>query len=40
LTPRHDGVRAFDTTMVAVRGELTFSDEELQALRDAWPGEG
>jgi hypothetical protein len=23
--------------MVAVRGELQFSDEELQALRQAWP---
>lgn len=37
LTPRHDGVRAFDTTMVTVRGELQFSEEELQALRQAWP---
>jgi hypothetical protein len=37
VTPRHDAVRAFDTTMVAVRGELQFSDEELQALRQAWP---
>jgi len=37
LTPRHDGVRAFDTTMSAVRGELEFSDEELEALRQAWP---
>jgi hypothetical protein len=37
LTPRHDGVRAFDTTMITVRGELQFSEEELQALRQAWP---
>jgi hypothetical protein len=37
LTPRNDGVRAFDTTMFAVRGELEFSDEELEALREAWP---
>jgi hypothetical protein len=37
LTPRDDGARAFDTTMVAVRGELQFSEEELQALRQAWP---
>jgi hypothetical protein len=37
VTPRHDTVRAFDTTMVAVSGELRFSDEELQALRQAWP---
>lgn len=37
LTPRSDGVRAFDTTMFAVRGELHFSDEELRALRDTWP---
>lgn len=37
LTPRRDGVRAFDTTISAVRGELKFSDEELHALRQAWP---
>jgi hypothetical protein len=37
LTPRHGGVRAFDKTTVAVRGELQFSDEEFQALRRAWP---
>lgn len=37
LSPRHDGVRAFDTTMFAVRGELEFTDDELRALRDAWP---
>jgi hypothetical protein len=37
LTPRHDGVRAFETTMVAVRGALDFSETELQALRAAWP---
>jgi hypothetical protein len=36
LTPRQDGVRAFDTTMFAVRDELTFTDEELEALRQAW----
>lgn len=37
LSPRHDGVSAFDTTMFAVRGELEFSDDELRVLRDAWP---
>ncbi|RDI73177.1 hypothetical protein Gocc_3098 [Gaiella occulta] len=37
LSPRRDGVRAFDTTMIAVRGALDFSDEELRALREAWP---
>jgi hypothetical protein len=37
LTPRHDGVRAFDTTMSAVRGKLKFTDEDLQTLRQAWP---
>jgi hypothetical protein len=37
LSPRTDGVRAFDTTMYAVRGELQFSDDELRALREAWP---
>jgi hypothetical protein len=38
LTPRRDGRRAFDTTMVAVRGELHFSNEEIQALRQTWAG--
>lgn len=37
LTPRHDGKRAFDTTMAAVHGELQFTDEELAALRQGWP---
>jgi hypothetical protein len=37
LTPRHDGTRAFDTTMIAVGGELDFSESELALLRDAWP---
>jgi hypothetical protein len=37
LTPRHDGVRAFDTTMFAVRGQLQFDEAELKALRGAWP---
>lgn len=37
LSPRRDGVRAFDTTMYAVRGELGFSDIEIEAMREAWP---
>jgi hypothetical protein len=37
LSPRTDGVRAIDTTMYAVRGEMRFSDDELRALREAWP---
>jgi hypothetical protein len=37
LTPRYDGKRAFDTTMIAVGGELDFSESELALLRDAWP---
>jgi hypothetical protein len=37
LTPRRDGVRAFDTTVSAVRGEIEFSDDELAALRNLWP---
>lgn len=37
LTPRHDGTRAFDTTMAAVRGELQFTEDELALLRQAWP---
>jgi hypothetical protein len=37
LTPRHDGKRAFDTTVAAVPGELQFTAEELAVLRQAWP---
>jgi hypothetical protein len=37
LSPRTDGVRAFDKTMYAVCSELAFSDDELRALREAWP---
>ena len=37
LTPRRDGQRPWDTTMCAVSGDLSFADEELEALRSIWP---
>jgi hypothetical protein len=37
LTPRRDGQRPWDTTMCAVSGDLSFSDEELTGLRSLWP---
>jgi hypothetical protein len=36
LSPRHDGKRLFDTTMVAVTGDLKLNDEELSAFRKFW----
>jgi hypothetical protein len=38
LTPREDGRRPWDTTMVAVSGDVRFSAEELGQLRELWPG--
>lgn len=38
LTPREDGRRPWDTTMVAVSGDVKFSDQELGQLRELWPG--
>jgi hypothetical protein len=37
LTPRTDGKRPWDTTMVAVSGALDFTEEELAGLRAIWP---
>lgn len=37
LTPRGDGRRPWDTTVIGVRGESQLSDEELTAYRDMWP---
>ncbi|MFJ5875045.1 hypothetical protein ACIQD1_10005 [Streptomyces sp. NPDC093088] len=36
LTPRYDGVRAWDTSTVHVHGDLGLSEEELQVYRDGW----
>ena len=38
LTPREDERRPWDTTMVAVSGDVRFSAEELRQLRELWPG--
>jgi hypothetical protein len=37
LTPRTDGRRPWDTTMVSVSGEVNFSAEDLKQLRELWP---
>jgi hypothetical protein len=36
LTPRHDGRRPWDTTMIAIVGDLGLTDDELSALRHAF----
>ncbi|MQP32059.1 hypothetical protein GEO20_08780 [Rhodococcus erythropolis] len=34
LTPRHDGLRPWDTTMYAIHGDLEIEDDELTAFRE------
>jgi len=36
ITPRSDGVRPWDTTMIATTGDLELEDHQLAALREAW----
>jgi hypothetical protein len=36
LTPRRDGQRPWDTTMVAASGDLELTDEEIDAYRSFW----
>jgi hypothetical protein len=36
LTPRHDKVRPWDTTVLAVFGELIFEPDELAAMQRLW----
>jgi hypothetical protein len=36
LTPRHDGLRDWDTTMIAVFGDPELDEEELQLYRNLW----
>jgi hypothetical protein len=36
LTPRQDGRRPWDTTMIAVAGDLGLTDEVVSALRHAF----
>ena len=37
LTPSRDPSRPWDTTVVAVAGEMGFTDENLALLREVWP---
>jgi hypothetical protein len=36
LTPRHDRVRPWDTTLFAFFGELTFEADELTSMQRLW----
>jgi hypothetical protein len=36
LTPRSDGVRSWDTTMIAVSGDLGLTEEEVETYRELW----
>ncbi len=40
LTPRRDGQRPWDTTIVAATGDLELTDEELASYRTVWQSEG
>jgi hypothetical protein len=37
LTPRRDGVRPWDTTMIAATGDLQLDEETLAQFRQVWP---
>ena len=39
LTPRTDGVRPWDTTMLAFTGDPELDDEQLALLRELWPAD-
>ncbi|PPF61587.1 hypothetical protein C5E11_14830 [Clavibacter michiganensis] len=36
LTPRHDGLRDWDTTMFVVAGDVGLDEEELSPLKEFW----
>jgi hypothetical protein len=36
LTPRYDGYRPWDTTMVTITGELDMTEEEIEGIRKYW----
>lgn len=36
LTPRHDGLRPWDTTMYAVDGELELTPEDVRSMAKVW----
>ena len=40
LTPRYDRRRPWDTTMIAMRGDLDLPPEELASMRSVWTGTG
>jgi hypothetical protein len=37
LTPRTDGVRPWDTTMIATSGDLELDEEQIALYRQVWP---
>jgi len=38
LTPRHDGLRPWDTTLVRVTGRIDFEPGELERIEELWAG--
>jgi hypothetical protein len=36
LTPRHDGQRTWDTTVITAQGDLGFTDDELRGFESVW----
>jgi hypothetical protein len=36
LTPRNDGVRPWDTTMIRTSGDLKLTAEEINAMKELW----
>lgn len=36
LTPRHDGLRLWDTTMVRATGDLELAPEDISRMREVW----
>lgn len=40
LTPRYDGLRDWDTTMLAVRGDPCLDDDDLERSRRLWNSSG
>jgi hypothetical protein len=40
LTPRHDGLRDWDTSMAAVSGPIELSEADLALYRETWGSSG
>ena len=40
ITPRQDGQRPWDTTVVAIPGDLDLTDDEIALYTKLWPAGG